>query len=190
MPKRSYGSANSLTGGSGDVNPQWFFVGSHDPDTTYAESTASIPIQRLRDGNKSQVMEILKVEFSGGAATTMATSTTLNTTLNAYLTTQSFATTEPTSVSHTGKILADMHLYVSAIATGVNNSTRMFKLPFTVDLTDGAGHGLLVGSDNLFFGSIQTGSSAPFVGFLTCRVLYRWKNVSIAEYVGIVQSQQ
>lgn len=64
------------------------------------------------------------------------------------------------------------------------------------DLTDGAGHGLLVATDNIFL-SVQTtniafvGESADsIVGFVAADLIYRFKEVALAEYIGIVQSQQ
>lgn len=63
------------------------------------------------------------------------------------------------------------------------------------DLTDGAGHGLLVATDNIWLShaltvncpgiAFQTGS-----GQVTCEIIYRMKKITLAEYVGIVQSQQ
>lgn len=65
------------------------------------------------------------------------------------------------------------------------------------DLTDGAGHGVLVATDNIFL-TLQTaatvvGASATITaatGFGECAILYRFKEVGLAEYIGIVQSQQ
>lgn len=55
---------------------------------------------------------------------------------------------------------------------------------------DGAGHGVLVATDNLYLSYVVQGAvpSTP-VGFIA-RMVYRFKEVGIAEYVGIVQSQQ
>jgi hypothetical protein len=56
-----------------------------------------------------------------------------------------------------------------------------------LDLTDGAGHGLLIATDNIFMTVYSTNTGvANEVG---CKILYRWKNVSVEEYIGIVQSQ-
>lgn len=57
----------------------------------------------------------------------------------------------------------------------------------TVDLTDGDGHGLLVATDQLtfFVCSLTTGVANRFVA----KVWYKWRTVTIEEYVGIVQSQ-
>lgn len=64
------------------------------------------------------------------------------------------------------------------------------------DLTDGAGHGILVATDNIYL-SVQTsltaynGSSADeIIGFCFADLIYRFKEVKLQEYIGIVQSQQ
>lgn len=59
--------------------------------------------------------------------------------------------------------------------------------PFVQDLTDGAGHGLLIATDNLYLG--VDSEATGFAQSVQCKILYRWKNVSETEYVGIVQSQ-
>lgn len=59
----------------------------------------------------------------------------------------------------------------------------------TQDLTDGAGHGVLVATDAIYLQIFTTGvANTSETGRF--RMLYRFKNVSLAEYIGIVQSQQ
>ena len=60
--------------------------------------------------------------------------------------------------------------------------------PMTQDVSDGDGHGVLVATDNLFLDMV-TGNFAGTTA-VQCRILYRWKEVSLEEYIGIVQSQQ
>lgn len=57
-------------------------------------------------------------------------------------------------------------------------------------LNDGAGHGLLVATDNIYLSYVVQGvlPSSPLA--FIARMLYRFKEVGISEYVGIVQSQQ
>ena len=67
MSKRSRND-NSLTGGTGDVNPQYFTM---EVSQTTANNTLSkafpIPIQRLQQNSgRAQVMEVLKVFFDTG----------------------------------------------------------------------------------------------------------------------------
>lgn len=62
------------------------------------------------------------------------------------------------------------------------------------DLTDGAGHGLLVATDNIWL-TCQVGATAPGLaitvsGLVVLDIFYRFKKVTLQEYIGIVQSQQ
>jgi len=65
------------------------------------------------------------------------------------------------------------------------------------DLTDGAGHGILIATDNVYLSfdvliSSPSGVSVSVLvgSYLQCDLIYRFKNVSLQEYIGIVQSQQ
>jgi len=65
------------------------------------------------------------------------------------------------------------------------------------DLTDGAGHGILIATDNVYLAfdvliSSPAGNNiSVLVGsYLQADLIYRFKNVSLQEYIGIVQSQQ
>lgn len=186
MPKRA--RSESLTGGTGDVNPQWMnLFSANNPGTSYTEGTFSIPIQRLPDDGRAQVLEVLKVEWGMGAQTNTLVSGAASGFFSAYLTTRSF-TGEPTGAQSNGQVISKWQLYTN-VATAASASFSP-HLPYVEDVTDGAGHGLLVATDNIFLGFIQSEASVPIAGTFTCRILYRWKNVRLAEYIGIVQSQQ
>lgn len=60
--------------------------------------------------------------------------------------------------------------------------------PVEVDLTDGAGHGVLVATDNIF--AVMKSSSTTVSNQAWVKMLYRQKRVGVLEYVGIVQAQQ
>lgn len=67
--------------------------------------------------------------------------------------------------------------------------------PNVHDLTDGAGHGVLIATDNIYLSmtllsaSIDGGSYTSN-GQARADLLYRFKDVTLTEYIGIVQSQQ
>lgn len=61
--------------------------------------------------------------------------------------------------------------------------------PYSIDLTDGAGHGTLVASDNIGF-YVGITSAFPTTYLNTVRILYRFKAVNLEEYVTMLQSQQ
>jgi hypothetical protein len=63
------------------------------------------------------------------------------------------------------------------------------------DLTDGAGHGILVATDNIWLTgqlivAAPGGISVIASGVVFCDIFYRFKKVTLQEYIGIVQSQQ
>ena len=63
--------------------------------------------------------------------------------------------------------------------------------PTLRDLTDGAGHGILVATDSIFLtGYVPSNWYTNGTNTVFVKLLYRWKDVSLAEYIGIVQSQQ
>lgn len=62
--------------------------------------------------------------------------------------------------------------------------------PIEFDLTDGAGHGILVAVDKFYAQIHSTYVAWGGTGGIDFKFLYRFKKVSLAEYVGIVQSQQ
>ncbi|GAG62860.1 unnamed protein product, partial [marine sediment metagenome] len=56
------------------------------------------------------------------------------------------------------------------------------------DCTDDIGHGILVASDYIY---VQGDTTGYGVGAeFNFKILYRFKNVRLQEYIGIVQSQQ
>jgi len=166
----------NLGGGTGDVNPQFMNINATITAGSVVTTTTPIPIQRLQQSGRAQVMEVLKVIFDNSLFNTLeADSAAL-----ARVTTKNFATTAVTPNEPT--CFAYMNNWYKITTSGAVE----FIGPYVLDLTDGAGHGFLVATDNIF---VQT-NSVNVTGSLSVKILYRWKNVSTTEYVGIVQSQQ
>lgn len=133
-------------------------------------------------------MEVLKVEFYiSTAALVDAGAGALNRT-SLYVLTRSFGTVEPT-ITQGGGVLARCDIRNTQAATSTDMS---YIFPIVFDLTDNAGHGVLVGTDQIFFGAGNAagGTISESTGQATARILYRIKDVGITEYVGLVQSQQ
>ena len=183
MSKRS---ANTLTGGSGDVNPQILTISENtSAANTFTQLQVPVPVQRYAAGrDRALVMEMLKIFFylpepdanpaAGGSV------------LQAWnqITTRSVTgITEGTAAS-----IAVGSKVVRGAFTAAGTYGTYSSDPNIVDLTDGAGHGVLVATDNIFMGI----NTANFTGTATfsCKILYRFKEVGITEYIGIVQSQQ
>lgn len=175
--RRSSRYNGSLTGGSGDVNPQWMHLNASQSAADTTTTTAfPIPIQRLQNAGRAQVMEILKVMWG------LPVAVEADNNLSVVLSTSSFGTT---TASFSNTRIIDIITRQIAITT----SGQVVEYPVVIhDLTDGAGHGILIGTDNLYL-QISSASTGGAVA-AACKILYRWKDVSTTEYVGIVQGQQ
>lgn len=176
MSKRSR-DGGMLTGGSGDVNPQWlkFTVTQSGADTTTTQSQP-VPVIRAREGLTPTIIEVLRVLFfTDGFAEADAVSTIV-------LTTKNFGTTAVSAVEPSAIAMARWF-------TRITTSGEIAPIyPIQIDLTDDAGHGVLVATDNVF---LQCNSaSTGLTNVVHCWILYRMKRVGTLEYVGIVQSQQ
>jgi len=167
----------SLTGGTGDVNPQYLsFQAVQSAADTNTTITQALPIQRLPTTGRSQIMEILRVYFE------LATNVEVDANYGCFLTTKSFGTTGISSNEPT--CFAYFASQIGLTTSGMFNVSKKYEH----DCTDGAGHGILVATDNIFAQVKSAGTSAA--NTVNIKILYRMKNVNLAEYIGIVQSQQ
>jgi len=157
-PSYSRRSRDTLTGGTKDVNPQFMnLVVTQTAADVFHQAAFPIPIQRLQNTGRAQVMEVLKViwglqEISGGTnvlklIAVAGTLTTKSMTAGPQL-------VEPTCFSQYSKS--------STLDIGVAGSPMEYGAeiePFVWDCTDGAGHGILIASDNIYIqiASYQTG---------------------------------
>ena len=184
-------SRKALTGGTDDVNPQ-FLSASYTQSGTDSTDVFGFgtPIVRVGNNNngRATIMEILKVYMSlpdapqagnaqGAAAALMSLMTA---------TTSTPGTVVPLGDSKV--ICAARYTQRAAFTAGGSGLTAYTTEPRIIDLTDGAGHGVLVATDNMFV-QLDTVGMAGARQF-EIKILYRFKTVSLAEYIGIVQSQQ
>lgn len=179
--KRRY---SSLTGGTGDINPQYMNlqVVQSAADTT-TQAAQPIPVQRLQTAGRAQVMEVLKVIITTSYLNVAAAGATAHS-LRVTLATKSGVSviSDPTTFAFVEK--SNYNAFTAAGTSVLNQDQN----PYIFDLTDGAGHGFLIGADQIYLNIQSTASGA--VNYAYVKILYRWKDVSIQEYVGIVQSQQ
>lgn len=185
--KRKY-AEGGLTGGTGDVSPQWMsFLATQSAADTTTTATQAIPVQRLQTRGAAQVMEVLKVLFFNTGLPASASATETLDDISCFLSTSSFGTTNTTFQEP--RVFAGMNTYSRSAftAAGTYWSTDSRLRP-EFDCTDGAGHGVLVATDNIYaqVQSTATGNTNS----VAVKILYRWKNVGMTEYVGIVASQQ
>lgn len=186
MSRKRAATGDLLTGGSKDVNPQYINTQAvMTAANTYFEQVVNMPIQRLPNASgKALVVELLRAYFdmpeidNTNAADTFYKSTVT-------VATKSFAAQQ---TLNNGAILCMAQRIVHKAFTAAGSYEGISTDPLTWDFTDGAGHGVLVGTDSLIVGIVTAGYANPTT--VTLKLLYRMKEVTLAEYIGIVQSQQ
>lgn len=209
MPK-----GGTLTGGTGDVNPQWYklqvpngiFLTTTAVQSASATQAYPLPVSRLKQAasGKTTVIEVLKVRWMNQLQ--LAANQAPH---NAIYTVQSWLSTRapnyiaaPAAFSPfdpTDGAIVDQASTVSVYGVDVNGQINAASFDNEGvndhDLTDGDGHGILIATDNIWVSLMLTVASADVEsysanGYSTCWILYRFKDVSLTEYIGMVQSQQ
>jgi len=169
----------SLTGGTRDVNPQIFRM-QMETTNTLTQQEYQIGTTILPDKKGVYVMEILKViwEWVGtGDIQTVLTSGEIR---------ASLCTEAP--IGGTGSWGSSPFLFSKfswnlwlqdngGSAAGYNPNI------FVYDLSDGAGHGFLVASNNLYLTVDTNDLDTPVQ--VDCALLYRWKKISMPDFVGL-----
>ena len=175
-----------MTGGTGDVSPQQFTQTiTLSAPNTFTQAESGIPMIRLpvRKG-RSIVLELLRVELSHPALDTQPAVGGTTAASSWQISTISKAAVDATDP----RVLAVTTIQWRGAFTAAGSFESVTHLVKSLDFTDSAGHGLLVATDSLFFGATTLAftGSAVFVA----KVWYRFKEVALEEYIGIVQSQQ
>lgn len=193
----------SLTGGSGDTNPQWFStsVTQSGADTTTTLSVSTPPGIGLSQSGRPLAMEILKVlvEFEGPsgvpllpASASFAPGATTSASLYAslYMSSKNFGTTRPTLGMGDATVFAFARKqYLVYESTAASTAFTVNDGPIIIPMDDGAGHGMLFANQNMFL-QIASNSMAVVVT-ARIKILYREKYISQSELLGLVlQSNQ
>lgn len=178
------GRKDQLTGGTGDVNPQIItspIITQPGVDLP-VQVQQPLPIPRFPTSTgRNLVIELLgiEVDFLTWSGLAGAVIQYMNVTTNSQ---------NPASINAAlsdPKTIADVYKYyfffTAAAVFEVGAQTY-------VDLTDNAGHGLLIATDNVYFNLLTQNTGAANSAIM--KLEYRWKEVSLTEYIGIVQSQQ
>ncbi len=169
-------SIKELTGGTGDVNPQLLVVTviqtAVDANT---QVELSLPVPRFSSKTgRTIVTEVLRVYAEINELTTVA---------NSHVNGSVGTATQPSADDAT--TFAHFN-YDAIVATAVGFQFYSRSMD-AVDLTDGAGHGFLIGVNSIFL-SCNSALTA-LVNEIHYRILYRFKEVPLAEYIGIVSAQ-
>lgn len=180
---------DQLTGGSGDVNPQilTFRLVQSGVDTATV-LPQQLPIPRLPTApGRNLVIELLWVDYYWENAAVV--NNVANERVLVTVTTNPFTPATATEALQDPRLL-DAWLNAISNFGPLNASTGFGNILAENynDLTDQAGHGLLVASDTLYFGCVSQATTQA--NNIILKIGYRFKDVSLVEYIGIVQSQQ
>lgn len=170
---------DGLTGGTGDINPQFMSFHTIQSGSDTATGGSVQPPVSLSTG-ENLAMEILKIWVETPLVETSATQS-----LIFWLSSKNFGTTAPANGLGDATVIIEDG-YSQAFSTNgqiVRNHVTQY------DLSDAAGHGMLVGNQNLYWGITSVATSASNI--VNYKILYRAKRISDSELLGIVlQSNQ
>lgn len=178
----------SITGGTGDVNPQFYtgVVLQTGINTDVVIKFATPKPSFSATGNKAIVMEILQIWAMTDMQPNLAEPALSN-----YAATMSFSTKFAVGVPEFDDhnlfgYFQEYNFLAFTAAQGVSLVKDM--KPTVLNLSDGAGHGWLLAADYFAVGLRTVNTTSNNKGYF--KLLYRFKKVGLAEYIGIVQSQQ
>ena len=179
-----------LGGGTGDVKPQYLTLasGTMSPDTFDVVQFA-LPVPRFGTmKTKATVFELLSVDWY---LATQDLTNGLHSDIGYLTTSTNRVDSEPFIIDDMATDLGRPNTFAAVIdnaillgAAGAKNAQQ----PQHIDMTDGAGNGILVATDSLTMVTGNVSNATDVVSVV--KILYRLTNIGIAEYVGIVQSQQ
>lgn len=181
--------SDSLTGGTKDVNPQFISgIVTETAANTFTSVQIALPVVRpmASSSNKTTIVEFLKIycdfpdlDLDAAAATSRLMVFTISTVA---------VTSGTNGLDNTRVIMRIEHSVRNAFTAAGSAMLDVQNNPRVIDLTDGAGHGVLVATDSMFVAFATSGFTAATS--VAWKVLYRFKDVGLTEYIGIVQSQQ
>jgi len=169
---------NMLTGGTRDVNPQYLSAQvTESAANTFTEVTIPLPVLRGNFGGqrKYQVLELLKVIWDPSIGDG-ATASLIRNQLTTSSQTAAIAMDNPDMVDFWR---SDIIITTSGLYT--------VDRPIIHDFTDGAGHGIIIATSDLFLGVQGTSQTAALQ--TNVRLLYRFKNIGVDEFVGLAIQQ-
>ncbi|KKK78384.1 hypothetical protein LCGC14_2844120 [marine sediment metagenome] len=190
MSKRKLNSGGSVTGGTGDVKPQVFTMntGTAPAIDDYVINTTVLPVPRFGTmKTKATVFEILWVDWYLNIVNIQDNQATEI----GFLTTNTNRSDGETSTL--GSFAADLldpRTFAPAITSNTltTSGAAAKRYPIRINMTDSNGNGMLIATDRLVV--VGGGVGNATAGDYVAKVGYRMTNIGIAEYVGIVQSQQ
>lgn len=163
-----------------DVNPQFISASVAELTiNTFTQNTVPTPVLAQTGMGKSLVMEILKVFFAFTNPLIIAA----NYTRFQVAVCRKSLTSMPEFEN--ADVLAWARKEVYSLAAAPTGSTSQID-PICLDLTDGAGNGILFAGKNIFAQIKGTNNAAGALGAATIKILYRLKQVDPSEIIGML----
>lgn len=178
----------TLTGGTGDVNPQ-FLSATVPVGGATTELSIQLPVTRIPQSGVATIIEVIKIWWDWKDTVTTAAAGIRTELAIATFGTKSFGATQNDGLGEP-TVFAAFSLANSNAFTAAGTYDTIWNPIQLMDFDDGAGHGILVATDKMFIQTTLGTNTAPVATKWSFKMLYRFKNVGIEEYVGIVQSQQ
>lgn len=182
MSKRK---ASTLTGGTGDYNPQTYSINVDINVGDYLSAQYPVPVPRFGSSSgSSTVMEVLRIIWILDDIPTPAGQYSLVTSLS----TAALADGSGSTI----RFVADPRTFAYYSLDGIFATAAGFAFASRIinqDLSDGSGRGILVATDSFFLNYLLQGPAGT-TAKIAAKIYYRLKNITLQEYVGIVQSQQ
>jgi len=178
----------NTSSGNIDINPQYLsgFVTQTAPNAVTSK-TFNWPVSRFAtQANSAVVIEVLKLYgvFTNPPA---MEADSITRTINATLTSKNYGTV---IVPYNNPTVFAMftHDVAGAFTAAGSYGFAHLQTPMTYDMTDGCGNGILIATDS--YSTQLTSANYNAAATFIFKILYRFKRVKLAEYIGIVQSQQ
>lgn len=193
--KRFYRRRDHLTGGTKDFNWQTQHGNLCIPNgSAYTEEEVQVPHVRISRGRPGTIMEVLRIEAEidsfeplGAAQATTGFALTFSR-QQAGAANQQYLDSPAVFARFTWLL----HGAFTAAGTGFTN-TDLVKVRH---MDDGAGHGTLIALDKYWtrfsthttYGGVEPNTTAA--RYCLWKLFYRLKNVTLTEYIGVVQQGQ
>lgn len=179
---------DDLTGGTGDINPQFMNVFAIQTGVDAAETVEYTLPKPVVGTSKTHatIIEVLKVFFQVSTLSIRKQNNASDLSI--------FLGTKDPGVSPYARDSSCFAYYqmdmreVWVAGAGESIDAVAYKEePHIFDCTDGSGHGILIASDTIF--CTVDSSNTNLMNSGSAKILYRYKTVGLLEYVGIAQGQ-
>lgn len=174
--RRSYRRRpDTLTGGTGDTNPQ-YMGGQITMVVGTGVQKLEVPIPVMRTGmsmSRAQVLECLAVDFQVSAVNATVP-------VPAEVLRMGIYTRNVTSFN----TLSDPNL-IAGWSFRRGAAGDYLKLTETVSTSDGAGHGVVIPTNSIWFLAQAPDGGATNTSVVSFRILFRFRNVGIRQFTAL-----